>query len=156
VFSGREQRDARPQYATFRFAAVGRAVEAPTDAVTAHLVAAGLASGDVCVAVGGSGANALTVRIAQAAAAAGATVVAITSYARGPLANVADLHLVVGVPASPPGERDHSRIRVSQMLVIDALQAAVHEYCGSDEFGETMYAVLNNYTYRSSGRGPVP
>ena len=139
------------QYATFRFATVGRAVEAPTDAVTMHLVAAGLAPGDVCVAVGGSGANALTVRIAQAAAAAGATLVAITSYARGPLADIADLHLIVGVPASPLGERDHSRIRVSQLLVIDALQAAIREHGDGDQLTEAMFAALANYTYRRSG-----
>jgi DNA-binding MurR/RpiR family transcriptional regulator len=138
------------QYATFRFAMVGRSVEAPTDVVAAHIVASGLAPGDACVAIGSSGANMLTVRVAQAAATAGATTIAITSFARGPLAELADLHLAVGVPASTPSERDHTRIRVSQLLVIDALQAAMRDRGAGEELADAMDATLNAYTYRRS------
>jgi DNA-binding MurR/RpiR family transcriptional regulator len=138
------------QYATFRFAMVGRPVEAPADIVAAHIVATGLAPGDVCVAIGSSGANMLTVRVAQAAATAGATIIAITSFVRGPLAELADLHLAVGVPRSAPSERDHTRIRVSQLLVIDALQAAMRERGQGDEIADAMDVALNAYTYRRS------
>lgn len=138
------------QYATIRFAMVGRPVEAPADVVAAHIVATGLAPGDACLAFGSSGANLLTVRVAQAAATAGATNITVTSFARGPLAELADLHLAVGVPTLTPSERDYTRICVSQLLVIDALQAAMRDRGAGSEIADTVEAALSAYTYRRS------
>jgi RpiR family transcriptional regulator, carbohydrate utilization regulator len=138
------------QYATIRFAMVGRPVEAPGDVVAAHIVATGLAPGDVCLAFGSSGANMLTVRIAQAAATAGATNIAVTAFPRGPLAELADLHLAAGVPTLTPSERDYTRICVSQLLVIDALQAAMRDRGAGNEIADTVDGAMNAYTYRRS------
>jgi RpiR family carbohydrate utilization transcriptional regulator len=138
------------QYATIRFAMVGRPVEAPADVVAAHIVASGLAPGDACLTFGNSGANLLTVRVAQAAATAGATNIAVTAFARGPLAELADLHLAVGVPVLTPSERDFTRICVSQLLTIDALQAAMRDRGAGSEIADTVDAALSAYTYRRS------
>lgn len=138
------------QYATIRFAMVGRPVEAPGDVVASHIVATGLAPGDACLAFGNSGANLLTVRIAQAAATAGATTIAVTAFARGPLAELADMHLAAGVPTLTPSERDYTRICVSQLLLIDALQAAMRDRGAGNETADAVDAALSAYTYRRS------
>lgn len=136
------------QYAVFRFAMIGRQAESPPDVITAHAVAAGLVAGDVCVAIGYSGTNMLTVRIAHAAATAGATVIAITSFARGPLADLGHIHLVVGVPDTPPAEHEPLRIRVAQMLIIDAIQSALASRGDRGAPSERMFTTLSNYVYR--------
>lgn len=71
------------QYAVLHFAMAGRSAEAPPDVITAHAVASLLEPGDVCMAIGYSGTNSLTIRIAQSAVSTGATVIAVTSFARG-------------------------------------------------------------------------
>jgi len=134
------------QYAVFHFALVGRRAEAPTDAITLHALAGMLEPGDVCLAVGHSGTNAITIRICQAASAAGATVIAVTSFARGALADLADIHLAVGTPHE---NLTHSttRIRVSQMLLIDALQNALAVRLDTAAYTETMLRTVTEYTY---------
>lgn len=135
------------QYAVFHFALVGRRAEAPTDPITMHALASMLEPGDVCLAVGHSGTNSLTIKISQAAAAAGATVIAVTSFARGALADLADIHLAVGT--APPANLTHpmTRIRVSQMLLIDALQNALALQRENTQHTETMLRTVTQYTY---------
>jgi RpiR family carbohydrate utilization transcriptional regulator len=144
------------QYAVFHFALVGRTAEAPTDVITMHALAGMLEPGDVCLAVGHSGTNAITIRIGQAAAAAGATVIAVTSFARGALADLADIHLAVGTPHQENLTHSMTRIRVSQMLLIDALQNALALRIGTAQHAETMLRTVTQYTYaRPDGPGPA-
>ena len=135
------------QYAVFHFALVGRTAEAPTDALTTHVIAGMLKPGDVCLAVGHSGTNAITMRICQAAAAAGATVIAVTSFARGALADLADIHLAAGTPQLENLPHSTTRIRVSQMLLIDALQNALAVRLGTGLDAETTLRTVTQYTY---------
>ncbi len=135
------------QYAVFHFALVGRTAEAPTDPITVHALASTLEPADVCLAIGHTGTNAITIRICQAAAAAGATVIAVTSFARGALADLADIHLAVGTPHPENLTHYHTRIRVSQMLIIDALQNALAVRFDNAEHAETMHRTVTDYTY---------
>jgi DNA-binding MurR/RpiR family transcriptional regulator len=135
------------QYAVFHFALVGRTAEAPTDAITLNAVATMLEPGDVCLAVGHTGTNAITIGVCQAAAAAGATVIAVTSFARGALADLADIHLAVGTAQQENLTHSMTRIRVSQMLLIDALQNALALRIGTTEHAETMLRTVAQYTY---------
>ncbi|OHV47947.1 MurR/RpiR family transcriptional regulator [Pseudofrankia sp. BMG5.36] len=112
------------QDAALRFLAAGRAVEAPADALVQQLAANGLSAGDVCLLVTGSGVNDLTIRVAEIARGRGASIVAITSYAGGPLPALADALLVVGSPHWPLGS-DTIGSRVPSLLLITALQQAV-------------------------------
>jgi RpiR family transcriptional regulator, carbohydrate utilization regulator len=135
------------QYAVFHFALVGRTAEAPTDAITMHALADMLQPGDVCLAVGHTGTNALTIRICQAAAAAGATVIAVTSFAQGALVDLADIHLAVGTPHPEVLTDSTTRIRVGQMLLIDALQNALAAQLSTAKHTETMLRTVTQYTY---------
>jgi DNA-binding MurR/RpiR family transcriptional regulator len=143
------------QYAVFHFALVGRTAEAPTDAITLHAVATMLEPGDVCLAVGHTGTNAITIRVCQAAAAAGAMVIAVTSFARGALADLADIHLAVGTAQQENLTHSMTRIRVSQMLLIDALQNALALRIGTTEHAETMLRTVGQYTYIRPEHGAV-
>jgi DNA-binding MurR/RpiR family transcriptional regulator len=135
------------QYAVFHFALVGRTSEAPTDAITTHLIAGTLKPGDVCLAVGHTGTNAITIRICQAAAAAGATVIAVTSFARGALVDLADIHLAAGTPQMENLPHSATRIRVSQMLLVDALQDGLAVRLGTGQDIETTLRTVTQYTY---------
>jgi DNA-binding MurR/RpiR family transcriptional regulator len=135
------------QYAVFHFALVGRSAEAPTDPITMHALAGMLEPGDVCFAVGHTGTNGLTIRICQAAAGAGATVLAVTSFARGALPDLADIHLAVGAPHPEVMADSTTRIRVGQMLLIDALQNALAAQLGTAAHTEAMFRTVSQYTY---------
>jgi DNA-binding MurR/RpiR family transcriptional regulator len=144
-------------YAVFHFALVGRAAEASSDVITLHALARLLKPGDVCLAIGHSGTNALTIRIAGAARDEGATVIAVTSFARGALADLAHIHLAVGTTRPDRSIHTMSRIRLGQMLVIDALQNALAIRLGVSAPTDSMLRTVTQYTYqrpRSPNRSP--
>ena len=112
--------------AAYRFSAVGIAAEAPADVHMQHVHARGLAAGDVCVAVSHTGATHETLQSARGAAQAGATVVAITSFARSALTEAAGCVLVAG--ARELGLRlEAVASRLAHLAVLDALLVAVAE-----------------------------
>lgn len=78
-----------------RLTAVGRPAEVIADAIAQQIAARQLSAADVCIVVSGSGANAASLRAAEGARAAGARVIALTSFASSPLADLADLSLVI-------------------------------------------------------------
>jgi len=135
-------------YAVFHFALVGRAAEAPSDVITLHTLAQLLKPGDVCLAIGHTGTNALTIRIAKAARQEGATVIAVTAFARGALAELAHIHLAVGTTRPDHSVHTMSRIRLGQMLVIDALQNALAARLGVSAPTDSMLRTVTQYTYR--------
>jgi DNA-binding MurR/RpiR family transcriptional regulator len=144
-------------YAVFHFALVGRTAEAPSDVITLHALARLLQPGDVCLAIGHSGTNSLTIRIAQAARDAGATVIAVTSFARGALADLGHIHLAVGTTRPDHTMHAMSRIRLGQMLIIDALQNALASKLGVAAPTDIMLRTVTQYTYRhprTAGRSP--
>jgi len=107
-----------------RFILNGRHAEAPTDAVIQQLTAGHLSSRDVCLAVSDSGLNSVTLRPVEAARAAGATVIGVTSYARSTLVEKSDIGLVIGGGSGPWGGLGASAT-VVQLAFLISLQIAV-------------------------------
>ncbi len=84
------------QLATLGFLNSSRPSEAPADAIIQQLAARSLGAGDVCVCISGSRSNPVTLSSAEAARAAGATVVGVTGYQRSRLRELSDITLVCG------------------------------------------------------------
>lgn len=104
----------------YRLRALGCAVDAPADPLTAQLAAAQLTSADACLAISHTGATRTTVDTARSASRAGARVVALTSYARSPLSEAADCTLFAGGQDLVFGLETVAS-RLAHLTVIDAL-----------------------------------
>lgn len=112
------------QDAAYRLMQIGLRAEAPPDVLVQHVTASLLTRGDVCLAVSHSGATRETVAVVAAAGAAGATTVAVTSFERSPLTDVADVRLVAG------GQRMSFHLeamssRIAHLAIVDALFVAL-------------------------------
>lgn len=88
------------QMSSLEFVGIGRANEAPVDAVHQQLTARSLGAGDVCLCISGSGANSVTLRAAEAASRTEATVIGLSGFQRSRLDEYTDLSLVCTSPAS--------------------------------------------------------
>lgn len=128
------------QDAAYRFAAIGVLTIAPADVHVQHVSARLLRAGDVCLAVSHTGATRETLEIAGAAKDAGATVVAITSFARSPLTDLAD-HAIVAGTREVSFRLEAMASRLAHLALLDALLVAV---AGRDE--ERSQAALAVYT----------
>ncbi|MFB7787561.1 MurR/RpiR family transcriptional regulator [Streptomyces vinaceus] len=104
----------------YRLRALGCAVDAPADPLTAQLAASQLTSADACLAISHTGATRSTVDAARGAHRAGARVLALTSYARSPLSETADCTLVAGGQDLVFGLETVAS-RLAHLTVIDAL-----------------------------------
>ncbi|WP_311199414.1 ATP-binding cassette domain-containing protein [Dietzia cinnamea] len=124
LISGTGASHAAAQASAVAFAVNGRPCEAPADGVVAHLTARVLAPGDVCLIVSSSGANSVTLAVADAAVDAGATVIGVTSFARTPLTTRAD-HLLVAGARFQAWDQGILGSGLVQLLVLNALQIAV-------------------------------
>lgn len=110
--------------AAFRFTSIGLMVQAPTDHLSALVVARLLTAADVLVVVSHTGVTPQTLRIADAARSAGATVIAVTSFTDSPLARTADVALVAG--GEDLGlQMAASSSRLAHLTVVDMLHAGV-------------------------------
>lgn len=78
-----------------RLTSAGRPAEHLSDPLAQQIAARQLGEGSVCLVLSGSGSNRASLEGARAARQSGATVVAITSFARSPIAELADVLLVV-------------------------------------------------------------
>jgi DNA-binding MurR/RpiR family transcriptional regulator len=111
------------QSIALRFLSSGRVCEAPADIISQQVAAKLLTPADVCLAVSDSGMNTFTLRSARLAAEQGATVIAITSYAKSALAEVSTHALVAG--AEFHSWNDETVIgNIVQMLLLSALHVA--------------------------------
>ncbi|MFE3581111.1 MurR/RpiR family transcriptional regulator [Streptomyces vinaceus] len=108
----------------YRLRALGCAVDAPADPLTAQLAASQLTSADACLAISHTGATRSTVDAARGARRAGARVLALTSYARSPLSEAADCTLVAGGQDLVFGLETVAS-RLAHLTVIDALTLTV-------------------------------
>ncbi|MGV8912053.1 MAG: MurR/RpiR family transcriptional regulator [Rhodoglobus sp.] len=130
------------QDAALRFLTAGRPVDAPLDVQAQQFAARLLKVGDVCLAVSYSGANANTLKACSAAKdGGGATVIAITSFARSPLTRLADISLVTG-PVTRNHDVDPHLSRISHGLVLHALQRAVFAQPDGDSLITSMRDVV--------------
>jgi RpiR family carbohydrate utilization transcriptional regulator len=107
-----------------RLSVVGRAAEAPVDALAQQFAAHSLREGDLCFALSYSGANVQTLRACTAAADQGATVSLLTSYARSPIARVSDIVISTG-PAGASHDVDPFLARLGHTVVLHALHSAL-------------------------------
>lgn len=108
------------QDAAFRLVGAGILAHAPTDGQAQQRHAGLLQCGDVALAISHSGTSQPTVAAASAARAAGAAVIALTSFSAGPLVDVAEVVLVAGARRARhlPAE---TTSRAAHLLVLDAL-----------------------------------
>jgi DNA-binding MurR/RpiR family transcriptional regulator len=112
------------QDAAYRLLTVGIAAEAPPDVHVQHVRAQLLRPGDVALIVSHTGSTRETCAAAQAAKDAGATTIAVTSFTKTPLTDLADIILVAG------GRETSYRVeamasRFAHLAVLDALLVAV-------------------------------
>jgi DNA-binding MurR/RpiR family transcriptional regulator len=112
------------QDAAYRLVTIGIQAEAPADVHMQHVKASLLGSGDVAVAVSHTGSTSETVSAAKAAKEAGAAVLAVTSFARSPLVDAADLVLVAGT-LETAYRVEAMASRVGHLVVLDALFVAI-------------------------------
>ena len=113
-----------------RLTAIGRPAESSLDVIGQQISARLLAPSDLLLIISGSGANSSSLRVAQAAKDAGATLVAITAFARSPLAALADFSLVVGMGDLSFREEVTVTSRIPQTILMEGLIAALSEELG--------------------------
>lgn len=104
-----------------RLNSVGRPAEMQWDAMSQQVAARQLGPQSVCFAYSGSGANKATLDTVRAAQLGGATVIAMTSFARSAIAEAADISLIV----PPTGDSFQDELlrtsRAALMLVTEQL-----------------------------------
>jgi DNA-binding MurR/RpiR family transcriptional regulator len=110
--------------AAYRLATVGVSAFFPPDVHTQHVQARLLNASDLAVAISHTGATAETISAVRGARAAGAKVVAVTSFSNSPLTELADVCLVSG------GLETRYRVeamtsRLTHLLVLDTLFVAL-------------------------------
>ncbi|TDV57924.1 RpiR family transcriptional regulator [Actinophytocola oryzae] len=110
--------------AAYRWTAIGCRAGAPHDSRTAQLQARQLRPGEPLVAISHSGRSVETLAVVDAARTAGASVLAITSFASSPLADRADVVLVAGGPDLGL-QMAPSSSRLAHLAVVDILHAAI-------------------------------
>ncbi|WP_431279269.1 MurR/RpiR family transcriptional regulator [Leifsonia poae] len=116
--------------AAARLTSVGRASEAPLDVIGQQITARLLSPQDAVLVISGSGSNASTLRTVDAATAAGATVIAVTAFARSPIAQAAGISLVVTMPDLTFRDEITLASRLPQAILIEGLVAAVTHRLG--------------------------
>lgn len=110
---------------SMRLGAAGRPAEFLPDTLAQQIAAATLGAGSACLVISGSGATETTIEAAAAARRAGATVLAVTSFARAPLLKYATHALVVPpVNDSFSDELLHTS-RAALTLVLETLVEAL-------------------------------
>ena len=118
-----------------RLTAIGRPAECVADPIGQQIAARHLNATDVCLVISGSGANESSLRAVRAAREAGATIIAVTSFARSPLVSASDISLVV---ASTSGSFRHELVhtsRVAHVVLIESLVEVI-----ASRLGETSRA----------------
>ncbi|MFN7251903.1 MAG: MurR/RpiR family transcriptional regulator [Anaerobacillus sp.] len=103
-----------------RFLRIGRRTDAIIDPHIQAMTAATLGQGDVVVGLSVSGSTKDTIDSLELAKENGATVVAMTFYARSPITKTADLVLLSGGKESPL-EGGSLAAKISQLFIIDIL-----------------------------------
>lgn len=120
-----------------RFGGIGRPAEAPPDAIAQQIAARQLGADDVALVISGSGASGVTVQATHAARRAGATVVAVTAFARSPVVAVADVALVVGMSDLTFREELTLTSRIPQVILLEGLVAALADRLGEQASAAT-------------------
>jgi DNA-binding MurR/RpiR family transcriptional regulator len=112
------------QDVAYRLLTIGLRTEAPLDVHVQHVAASLLSASDVCLAISHTGSTRETLATVRLAAAAGARTVAVTSFFRSPLTELADLSLVTGSKETAFRVEAMSS-RLAHLAVLDALFVAL-------------------------------
>jgi DNA-binding MurR/RpiR family transcriptional regulator len=112
------------QDAAYRFSTLGLAAMSPVDIHAQHVAARLLRPQDVCLTVSHTGSTRETVAVTASAREAGATTIAVTSFGKSPLTEVADLVLVAGGPELSYRLEAMSS-RIAHLTLLDALYVAL-------------------------------
>lgn len=108
----------------YRLLRLGLAAQAYQDFLLAHEVMVGLDESCIAVAISETGVTPVTLQFQQAAKAAGAFTVALTSRAASPLARRADLVLPT-VPVDPPPVNGELSAAFAKLFVVELLADAI-------------------------------
>lgn len=100
--------------------AIGHAAEAPAELMALQLAASRLRPTDTCVAISATGSTNATLGVAELAVESGAVLIAMTSYARSPLGELASHTLAVGNKQGLQ-HLSGSGARVAIMVVVHAI-----------------------------------
>jgi DNA-binding MurR/RpiR family transcriptional regulator len=106
--------------AAYRLTTTGLHATTHSDVHLQHVTARLLSPGDVCVAISHTGSTHETLAATRAAAAAGATTVAVTSFTRSPLTEIVDHSLIAG-SAETSYRVEAMTSRLAHLAVLDAL-----------------------------------
>ena len=108
----------------YRLLTIGLHVEAPLDVHVQHVTASLLSVRDACLAISHTGSTRETVAVVRTAAAAGARTIAVTSFFRSPLTEVAQVALVTG-SRETSFRVEAMASRLAHLSVLDALFVAL-------------------------------
>jgi RpiR family transcriptional regulator, carbohydrate utilization regulator len=108
----------------YRLLTIGLRVEAPVDVHVQHVAASLLGPRDACLAISHTGSTRETVAALRSAAAAGARTVAVTSFFRSPLTEVAEITLVAG-SVETAFRLEAMASRLVHLSVLDAMFVAL-------------------------------
>jgi RpiR family transcriptional regulator, carbohydrate utilization regulator len=114
------------QDAAYRFRTIGIESDAPADVHVQHVASRLLRPEDACVAISHTGSTRETLMVVETAKASGAATVAVTSFLRSPLTEVADVVLTAG-SREVSFRLEAMASRLAHMAVVDALLVAVAE-----------------------------
>ena len=112
------------QDAAYRFTTIGVAAEAPADVHVQHVHARLLGPEDVSVTVSHSGSTRESLEATRAAATAGATTIAITSFARSELTELVD-HVILAGTRELSFRLEAMASRLAHLALLDSLLVAV-------------------------------
>jgi DNA-binding MurR/RpiR family transcriptional regulator len=108
----------------YRLLTIGLRAEAPLDVHVQHVAASLLSARDACLAISHTGSTRETLAAARAAAQAGANTIAITSFFRSPLTEIAGISLVAG-SRETAFRMEAMASRLAHLSVLDALFVAL-------------------------------
>jgi DNA-binding MurR/RpiR family transcriptional regulator len=108
------------QDAKNRFLRIGRRVEAVTDGHIQSMMAVSMKPGDVAIGISVSGSTLDTNDMLHKAKQNGATIIAITNYAKSPITSIADIVLLTAGKEAPM-EGGSIGAKISQLFVIDLI-----------------------------------
>lgn len=108
-----------------RMRSIGVASYAPSDSIAQQVAAKLLTPQDALLVVSGSGATAISNKVARIAKERGAAVLAVTSFGRSDLASTADVALVVGMRDLSFQRELSVTSRVPHLIMLEGLTAAL-------------------------------
>ncbi|MBB6020149.1 DNA-binding MurR/RpiR family transcriptional regulator [Paenibacillus sp. JGP012] len=114
-----------------RFLRIGRRVEANSDSHIQSMMAVTMGEGDVAVGISVSGSTLDTNDMLMKAKQNGAKIIAMTNYAKSPIASIADIVLLTAGKESPL-EGGSVGAKISQLFIIDLLCQGLERLHGEE------------------------